>query len=281
MGFRKCQYEDPFTSRVRTVYRASVVQAPRGGIDTFDILAVKKRRVESRGEISSIIAGADEVELPAITSVPAAEMRGVRSATVNAEIGVSLTSAFLSALGIPVPGADLKASLWKGVSSFAFEVRDVRQRQIDVSLMGKTLTGRKVDRESPAVGIFFLDDKVQLLVITRTLTSSHFAVRMTRAGGQSGQIDVDAIADLVGQASTKASWKREADDMVSFRGVKPATFAFAAVPCLIQDDGRFLFGLERDDLKMGVEPRGAPRTPRPIVEEDGLIVLDDLTASEI
>ena len=93
MGFRRCQQHDPFTRRVRDLYRANVVQAPRADIDPFDILAVKKRHVEPRGEILSIIAGADSVELPVITSVAAAEMSGLRSTSLSADMGLSLTLA--------------------------------------------------------------------------------------------------------------------------------------------------------------------------------------------
>jgi hypothetical protein len=181
-------------------------------------------------------------------------------------LGLDLSAKFLSALGLPVPGADLSATLWQGASTFTFEVRDVIDNQVDIAHLGQAINGRLVAR-TPATEIFLADETQQLLLITRTLTTPTFAVRATGRDGQTIKIAVDGISDLVGAAHVDVSWKREHDDWVSFRGA-PVTFGFAVVPCLIDPARRLMFGLTSSDVKWG-EPLATPPTvkSRPVIAD--------------
>ena len=120
MAFRACpRKDDPFERQVRETYGANVVGAPRAGIDPMTTVARQDDRVESRGHLRYILEG-DPPRFPPVTSSPAAAMSGARSAEVKAKLGLDLSANFLSALGLPVPGADLTATLWEGASTFAF-----------------------------------------------------------------------------------------------------------------------------------------------------------------
>jgi hypothetical protein len=250
MGFRACPTrEDPFETKVRETYRANVVGAPRAGIDPLDTLARQDDRVEPRGHLRHMFEG-DPPGLPEVTRFPAAAMSGTRSSELKASLGLDLTSKFLTALGLPVPGAKLDATLWDGAKSLTFEVRDVLDNQVDIAELGKSIEGRLV-ADNAATSIFLTDPSQELLLITRTLTSPAFAVRATRSGGQSVSVAVDGIADLIGSASAKVSWKQEKDDWVSFQGTVPVTFGFSVVPCVIDPGRRLKFGLTRKDLTFG------------------------------
>jgi hypothetical protein len=99
MGFRACaQPDDPFTRKVRELYAANVVSAPRAGIDPLLALAVQDRRVEPRGQLTFLIDG-DPPALPPVTSAPAPAMTGVRSASVNASLGFDLSAKFWAGAG--------------------------------------------------------------------------------------------------------------------------------------------------------------------------------------
>jgi hypothetical protein len=272
MAFRRCQHDDPFTSRVRELYRANVVRAPRAGIEPLDVLAMRDRHVEPRGKLAPFIVGRDATQLPMATNQAAVALSGLRSVSLDLSVGLSLTSTFLAALGLPIPGAKVKTSLWDGVHSLSFEVRDVVEHSVDLGTLGQALRGKRVDRGSPASAVFFSDDSVRMLIITRTLTSGTFAVRSHRTDGQSADISVDAIADLVGAASATIKWQREADDAVTFHGDTPVTFAFAAVPCLLNPDDSFAFGLEADKVSYGDAPSVTEAVP--VVDEDGLLEFD-------
>jgi hypothetical protein len=272
MGFMPCSDQhDPFTKKVRSVYRAGVVRAPRTGIDPLDALAVRKTVVEQRGRLARMIAG-DPPALPDPSHDEVAELRGQHSTAVDVGLGLDLTTKFLAALGLPIPSASVTGTLWKGAHQVEFEVRDVTQHQIDLSELGQALTGRHIVR-NPATDVFFSDEKTRLMVITRTLMSSSFAVHAVRQGGQSLEVRVDALADFLGETHANAAWSLEGESTLSFRGTTAATFAFAAVPCAIAEDGTFIFGLEFADATMGDRPVPEP-VMRPVFDTAGLLTFD-------
>lgn len=276
MAFRACpRKDDPFERKVRETYGANVVGAPRAGIDPLTTVARQDDRVEPRGHLRYILQG-DGLELPPVTPSPAAAMSGTRSAEVKAKLGLDLSASFLSALGLPVPGADLTATLWEGASTFTFEVRDVIDNQVDLAQLGQAINGRLV-AQNPATEIFLTDESQQLLLITRTLTTPTFAVRASAAGGQAVKIAVDGIADLVGSAHADVSWKREHDDWVSFHGAAPVTFAFAVIPCFIDATRRLMFGLTISDVTFSQSPIEPSKVDsRPAIDDGraGLLSFD-------
>ena len=261
MAFRACpRGGDPFERQVRETYGANIVGAPRAGIDPLTTVARQDDRVEPRGHLQYILEGVPPV-FPPVTSSPASTMSGTRSAEVKAKLGLDLSAKFLSALGLPVPGADLAATLWKGAATFTFEVRDVMDNQIDLAQLGQAINGRLV-AQTAATEIFLTDETQQLLLITRTLTTPTFAVRASSTGGQAVKIAVDGITDLVGSAHADVSWKQERDDWISFRGAAPVTFGFAVVPCFINAARQLMFGLTSSDVKFGETPRRHRRSRR-------------------
>lgn len=276
MAFRACpRKDDPFERRVRETYGANVVGAPRAGIDPLTTVARQDDRVEPRGHLRYILEG-DPPEFPPVTSSPAAAMSGARSAEVKAKLGLDLSAKFLSALGLPVPGADLTATLWEGAATFTFEVRDVMDNQVDLAHLGQAINGRLV-APTPATEIFLADETQQLLLITRTLTTPTFAVRAGGAGGQAVKIAVDGITDLVGSARAGVSWQRERDNWVSFRGAAPVTFGFAVVPCFINAGRRLMFGLTSSDVKFGgPHPTASQVESHPVIDDGraGLLSFD-------
>jgi hypothetical protein len=272
MAFSQCNRVDPFTSRVRTLYGANVLRVPRNGIDPLEVLAVRKRRVETRGRLTGLLDGAGGPELPQPTAYPVADLNGLRSAGLDVELGLKFTASFLSVIGVPVPGAELNTSLWAGTRSIDFEVREVSELRVDLGLLGKALTGRRIDT-SPSTAVFLTDPAVRMLVITRTLVSRNFAIRSASDSGQSADISLDAIEDLIGKTTASVKWSRESTDAITFQGDTAVTFAFAAVPCAIQADRSFVFGTEADRLTFG----GAVPAPREqaVIDEDGLLDFDE------
>lgn len=274
MAFRRCHREDGFTRLVRVTYGCNVLGVPRTGVAPLEVLAVRNRRVQTRGGLASMLGLDKSTKLADLRTAAATSLSGSRSASLDLGLGLSLTSTFLAALGVPAPGVEADLALWKGTSELAFEVRDVTQHDIDVAALGMRLVGTKIAR-SPAADVFFENPDVRMLVINRTLTSRQFAIRTIGSGGQSAAVSVDAIADLIGKTSATVTWHRESDSVVSFQGDEELTFAFAAVPCVMHSDRSFYFGLEGDERVLG-EGGQVAREGLPIVNEDGLLVLEDL-----
>jgi hypothetical protein len=267
MAFRACpRKDDPFEKKIRETYAANVIGAPRAGITPLTTVARQDDRVEPRGHLKYYFEG-EPPELPQVTSSPVASLTGTRSAEVKASLGLDLSANFLSALGLPVPGAQITATLWDGASTFSFEVRDVAENQVDLAELGRAIDGFTVD-DNATTSIFLTDKWQELLLITRTLTAPAFAVRATRAGGQTVDAAVDGIADLLGTAQAGVSWKVENDSWVSFRGASPVTFAFAVVPCLIDPSRQLRFGLSRRDLHYGEAVRESLPSEQPVIGND-------------
>lgn len=272
MGFLPCiNRDDPFTRKVRELYRANVVAAPRAGIDPLDTLAVRNRSVNVRGALVHMLDG--RAELPEPEATRAAGMSGTRSTSVDLKLGLDLTAKFLTALGVPVPGAEVTASLWKGATRLDFHVEDVVENQVDIAQLGRALHGRRIAR-TPATEVFFSGDGTGLYVITGTLTTTSFAVHGEAESGQTVSVAVDAIRDLIGEASAGVSWESTRQDTVTFSGPTPVTFAFTAVPCALDPGGNLVFGLTTDKLTFGERGTDALQ-PAPIVDRDGLLALDD------
>lgn len=272
MGFRPCvDQQDPFTRKVRDIYRANVVRAPRVGIDPLDVLAVRKTVVQPRGLLSAVIEG-DAPGLPRPTTRAVADLRGERSTAVDVGLGAELATKFFAALGVPIPSAEVTASLWKGAHQISFEVRDVQQHDVDLSVLGRVLANRRLAR-NPATDIFFSDAKTTLLIITRTLTSPSFAVRVTDRSGQTLKVSVEGVEDIFGSVHADVSWEAEGDSTISFRGKTPATFAFAAVPCALVVNGTFVFGMEMAEATLGVTEAPKPEM-RPVLSGVGLLTFD-------
>ncbi|WP_426562971.1 hypothetical protein ACPPVT_18830 [Angustibacter sp. McL0619] len=253
---------------MRELYGANVVGAPRAGIDPLLTVARQDDRLEPRGALKYILEG--EPDLPEVTSAPAPAMSGTRSSEVKARVGLDLSAHFLTALGLPVPGAEVTATLWDGATKFAFEVRDVLENQVDLAELARTIDG-EVIADNAATSIFLSDASQQLLLVTRTLTATTFAARAGSAGGQTLGVSVDAVSDLIGKANADVSWKREKDDWVSFHGPVPVTFGFSVVPCIIGPDRRLKFGLTRKDLTFGVKNVQPVIASVPAIAENGRV----------
>jgi hypothetical protein len=272
MGFAPCAREDPFTRKVRDVYRANVVRAPRTGIAPLDVVAVgARRRVEPRGRLAALLTG-DVPDLPRPTSGEVADLRGQRSTSLDLSVGVELTATFLAALGLPVPGTNVAATLWEGARKVSFEVRDVIERRIDIARLGTALTGCRIARNA-ATEVFFAEPKAQMLVITRTLSSAGFAVQATGRRGQSAKVAVDGLAEIFGEVTADARWSVEGESTIAFRGRTPATFAFGAVPCALRSDASVVFGLEVTDKTFGARDIVVPQE-RPAIDDIGLLTFD-------
>jgi hypothetical protein len=231
-----------------------------------------RRRVEPRGRLVVMLDGA-ATPLPHPTADAVAELRGQRSATVDLSVGAELTAAFLGGIGLPLPSANLEATLWKGARKVSFEVRDVVERRVDIARLGSAVDGRRI-RRNAATEVFFVEPKAQMLVITRTLSSPRFAVHATSRAGQSVKIDLDGLAEVLGNASADVAWTVEGKSTISFTGKAPATFAFGAVPCALRSDATMVFGLEVSDKTYGDAQVGTPKE-RPVFAEAGLLTFDE------
>jgi hypothetical protein len=283
MAFVSCRREDPFARRVREVYRANLISAPRVGVELLTVVAQQGTHVEMRGTLEPLLVSSIEpLHLPATSEHEAGDLTGERSADLEVDVGVQLLGAFLTALagGVPVPGIDLKGTVWKGASQLSFEARGVRERSVDLNLLGQALAGRRVNPEQPAARIFFDGSQTKLRLISRTLVSSQVAVRVHTAREHAVKVSTAGLTDMLGEASAAVGVSVESDGAVTFTGdpENAATFAMAHIPCNLSRDGVFSLGLSLggesylDTRDSHAEDLAVDHFP--LVEGNGLLEID-------
>lgn len=252
MGFFRCSEDDAWMKLLMQNYQANAIRAPRAGIVPLLMLARKDDHVEIRGELIPVIDGSNPVSLPAFHSNAVVSLSGQQTREINADLSLELTAKFLTALGVPLPGAALDAKLFGGASKLAFEVSDVRQVGVDINALGLALENRRINLDHPSVGIFCGDDPADALVITRVLTSPKFSVHTFGDSEQEVEVKIDAIKELIGDASVEVGWKATRKSSITFTGPSQVTFAFACAPLNLKPDGSFTIGFEIEpgDLRM-------------------------------
>ena len=215
MGFSPCEREDPFTRKVRDAYRANVVRAPSTGIAPLDVLAVgARRRVEPRGRLDAMLSGAAP-SLPRPTSVEVADLRGQRSTTLDLSVGADLTAAFLGALGLPVPGAEVGGHVVGGC-------RGCRSRSATSSSAGSTSPASAA--RSPVAGCAQRRHRGVLRRAQSTDAGDHAhaeqrLLRGARHGSQRavGQGRGERPRRDLGEVTADAGWSVEGASTIAFR----------------------------------------------------------------
>jgi hypothetical protein len=276
MSFFSCPEQDPLVRKAHDAYGANLLSTPRVGIDPLAALAVRDRKVELRGQLQYMVQG-PLPQLPVI-SAPAEAVSGVRSGAVDFELGLNLLANFLAALGVPVPGADSLASFWEGASGFTFEPRNAVEHQVAAGALGQALEGHAL-AQTPDTEPILIDRSIELMFITRTLTTRSFAIRAVGAPGQTIDVAVGSIADLIGKAYAYVSFTVEHDNSVTFIGSSPVTFGFAVIPCAVDAQRNLKFGRTRASFDFArAAPVASELEGAPAIDGSGLLSFDELLA---
>lgn len=187
--------------------------------------------------------------------------------------GSELTAKLLSVIGIPAPGAELTTSLWSSTRSIDFEVPDVSEEKLDLGALGKALIGRTIGTSPATQDLLRQPRRAHAADNPNSGQPAHrdpFHLRSRPVfRGFSGR-----DRNLIGKANASVSWKQESSDIISFTGTTPVTLAFAAVPCAIQPDHSFKFGVEQDELTFGTNV--AAPAEQPVIAKDSLLDFDEL-----
>lgn len=242
MAFWPCRQDDEFVKLVRQRYGATVVKNPRTGIDPCDVLARGSRgSVRRVGDLLPLL-DAHRLVLPQVKTEYVAALAGKSSSDVDLGIGVSLTSSFFQAIGVPIPEAELELR-WRGARTLAFEFKEVRLKEVDVSTLGARLEGRSVRRDQPAAASFFKSKDgggEDLLLITHCYVTSSFAVTAKRSRDAGFALSASAIDELIGNAKANVKVNQDSENTLSFDGNRAVTFAFGAVACTLSGNGEIL-----------------------------------------
>ena len=255
----------------------SIFRIPRASAQPLELLHRQGKDLTRLGQVPDLVS-AGAVPLPAITrdDQPGIDIEGRETATVNAAIGLTLLGSFVGALGGGNIG--LQAA-FKDARTVTFTYAGVMEDRIDVLALEKFVTAGTVSLHVPPGTLEkLLDDEVY--VVTSVLKSRKIAVTAQGASGQSVQIDVPVIQQVVGGTVTlDRTGERHAT--IAFEGPVPVAFAFQAVQLVFADSGEFLTTMQLPagdaaarGMAAAVAPRGDRHGPR-FLETRGAFVRVD------
>jgi hypothetical protein len=224
---------DPVVNTLRGVFGANIVRVPESRIQPLVVIARRGDRQSYRGKLAELFSG----DFPALRTETSAmaELSGKRTRQVDAQLGLQILSGFLSGLGIPGGSIDSQFSKAQEVS---FTFGNVERHYVDPTRIGNSLDGKLLDKQKPAVAMFFGDNPWDLLVVDSIIVSNSFTISVDRTTDASATLDIPAIQKAVGdvKADVKVSSATNLD--VSFSGVQQLTFAFTCQRVFASADGR-------------------------------------------
>jgi hypothetical protein len=244
MGLRLCR-GDPILGLLRDVFDATPLRVPEERVTPLSVAAVRGGDARFLGGISPLLDDGTELALESVES-RVASLSAKRSQAVKLDLGLQVLDGFLTGLGIPTPRVSV---LLKGARDISFVLDEVNRSYVEVTLLGKAIAGRKLDRAN-LVAAMFTGGHYEFLVIDSVLRSRGFSVEtgQERAGGF--EVNAETLADLVGSVKAGSSVTTTTGRELHFAGPGALTFAFSCVRFVILDDGRIA----------AIEPGEAPST---------------------
>ncbi len=224
---------DPLVETLTEVFGANIVRIPEERIQPISVLTSYDGKSAFRGALAPMLVGDPSITVP-ITTLQMSDVSGKRSRRVDFDLGLTILEGFLKGFGIPSAGIGLKL---KGASEVSFTFKDVLRAFVDINLLGRVLTGRTVDKKSPAASIFFQDGKYTFLVIDSVITSSDFAISVDKTSDQGFKLDVPAIQNIVSEAKLGVSVSTTSGYDLVFKGSKHLGFAFSCVRLYLDSNG--------------------------------------------
>jgi hypothetical protein len=218
----------------------SVFRTPRASSQPLELLHREGKDLTRLGYVPDLVTAGD-VALPPVArdERPGIDIEGKETSTVNAAIGLSILGAFVGALGGGNVG--LQAGFTQA-RTVTFAYAGVMEDHIDVLALEKYVKAGTVSPQVPGGTLEKLLDG-EVYVVTSVLKTRKITVEAQAAGGQSAQIDVPAIQQVVG-ASLKIDHSADRTSRVAFEGPTPIAFAFQAVQLVFGDSGEFLTTLQ-------------------------------------
>jgi hypothetical protein len=229
-GLRLCD-GDPLLSTLRDVFDATPLRVPDGRVAPLAVVALSERRSRLLGPVGPLLE-TTPTSFPSLAETEVASMTGKRSRTVKLKLGLSILEGFLPALGVSLPAVEVAFS---NATQVSFRFDRVQRRFIEVTQLGKVLSGNALARGNP-VTTMFLEQRSELLVIDSVLVSPGFAVTAEelRSAATSTELPVSTLPTSVNADVTVS---RVNERTISFDGSASLTFAFSCVRFFVDEHG--------------------------------------------
>ncbi len=236
----------------------NVVKLPRAGIEPMDILGKDDQATEWLGPLADVWQ--TTVALPTVSTVPAVDISGQQSNTLDLSVGLKMLGNILSAFGASTPSLDLA---YKKAKTLQFTYGQVTSTTVRPLQAGNFLAGGTLNTANPVVKHYMLDDEAEAYLIFDVLKSNEISVVATDQQGTEVKVDLGVVQSMVG-AKVGLSAAGSGGTTLTYKGTIPVAFAFRAFEISFDQGVWKLQGAGTDGLAFatsvggGAEPSGEP-----------------------
>lgn len=224
--------DDPLLSMLKA-FGYSVVRLPRADLAPLGLLARLGRDLEEIGPLASLLSPGAHVPLPGVRrDRPSPALSGLRSANLDAGLGLSLLASLLASLGGSPQAVRLA---WRRARRVSFAFECVREDSVALVDVDQYLADARVNRRATQIGRLLEAD--DLYLTTSVIRSRAFTVTATDETGMALDLDAPALGEVVGAAVT-VSAGRTGESGVRFEGREALGFGFRALR-LFFEGGRY------------------------------------------
>jgi hypothetical protein len=165
-----------------------------------------------------------------------------------------LLSAALATLG--VEKAKLEAA-YKGAKKLQISFDKPHYRRANLLQVGRALIARDLPAHNSVFRRYFLEGKADAYLVTEVLVSSSITVEAFKDKESAVELNASAVAQLANaKVTTKSS--HEQAGTVTYEGTQPVTFAFKAVPIIIENG---MWTVEGIKAELTLSDRETPLAP--------------------
>jgi len=226
--------DDPLVKTLQSVFNANIVRIPEARIQPFTAIALTKGKPRFWGALGALLEGPVATDSLTILESRMADVSGKRSKSVDINVGLKILDGFLSGFGVPAAGV---AANFKGAEKVSFSFQQVMRYYVAPAEAGAWISGRALNKQNAATGIFF-DDEAGLMLIDSVITSKDFSISVDKSDSLDFALNIPAIEQIIGNAKTSVKVASGSKLAISFEGDAPLTFAFTCLNCQIDAAGR-------------------------------------------
>lgn len=207
----------------------NVIKLPKENIKPLLVIGGDEKGLNVLGPLTDFVLQAQytpdvvcEAEAPNIT--------GKKSNKLDLGLGLDLMSRLLSAMGAASGGINLQ---YQRADKIQIVFENVLSDYVYPTEIDKYLLSGKPKTKSLLAD--WIDEDGEAYIITGTIKSKSFGVIAYDQSGQSLEVDVTGIQDLLG-VSGKVNLSRESSNKILYQGEKLLVFGFQAISFSIQQD---------------------------------------------
>ena len=236
----------------------NVVKLPRAGIEPMDILGKDKKATELLGSLAAVWN--TTAAAPVTSTVPALDISGQESNSLDLSIGLNMLGNVLKAFGASTPSLD---AAYKKARTLQFTYGNVTSTSVQPLQAGNYLASGTLNTANPLVRHYMLEDEAEAFLIFDVLKSNEISVVAKDEHGVDLKVDAGVIQGLVG-AKVGLKTASSNETKLTYTGAVPVTFAFRAFEISFDQGVWNLQGAASDGLSFATsvggsgEPAGEP-----------------------